>query len=625
MSLICRALKRLPVDYPQWGKIRKLTLCRALAWLDIPSGKQSSAHNNRQFKFFKMYVGFSKNDVIKRLSKLLVFFLGREDDGSLTPTTLPPTLSTGTTSLVAFMNFIAPYFNPSNIGNWTGNLTSMMHYMCCYLSQRIGFEQASTHLNNNNNNNNNKTISFPQYNVTLLPHEISAVVDCFLPLTHQMIYSKGPQVSYTGAISLRNLAAFSQKVTSPSLTFFLDALDEKAINQTHQAPSALNSIHLTLHQFLRPDPTTFLGQLPSFLALSLSGVDSNDEGKTASTLVAYMSIFQWLPIGGTVNQRLALENGEQYKTAADNAFAASSDFVLLFLDKMYVLLKNQGEAEKAGRNQASMYSAQATKVSDRSGRDEPCDRRSAKRLTHSNRLRSEQQITGLITVTIRVMLSACDEETFSTALKSIASFVSENVVVFASKRVAGLLEACSYRNATSSLHTFVPILTSDLKTRSMLSVRFYTRALSGLVRITGSDILPHKDAVVAMIQFSLDSDDKLTRKAACKVLRHLFISLISCSPTNTNNNAQLHQRKIGEPLSALPDAVPHVPNKLEMSFVFDLFQRFLIKSLTTVERILNLEWTDDNESNKVLDDWRLCSKIIHYCLRGCIGFLPEGE
>ena len=47
-------------------------------------------------------------------------------------------ISPGTTEILCFLKFTAPYFNPSNTGVWTFPLGAFLHYLSYELAARVG-------------------------------------------------------------------------------------------------------------------------------------------------------------------------------------------------------------------------------------------------------------------------------------------------------------------------------------------------------------------------------------------------------------------------------------------------------------------------------------------------------
>jgi len=126
MVMFSRARKYLPADESIWTTLHAHLLSSCAIWLQIPVGGVSSdklfpnARGGGSRKFparLKVFLGMNGRyeegmDFVSRLVKLLIFCCGTgnvDDEG----------ISSGTSSLLRFLSYITPYFNPSNSGPWT--------------------------------------------------------------------------------------------------------------------------------------------------------------------------------------------------------------------------------------------------------------------------------------------------------------------------------------------------------------------------------------------------------------------------------------------------------------------------------------------------------------------------
>jgi len=105
-------------------------------------------------------------------------------------------------------------------------------------------------------------------------------------------------ISHCGDVALRCLGTICPRaITPPTVQFLSDALSLNSINQTHQAPVALRSIHGIVKLMIRTKCSPFFKHLPSLLDLSIQGIDCNDDSKTQSTFLFFSSLLEWIPIG----------------------------------------------------------------------------------------------------------------------------------------------------------------------------------------------------------------------------------------------------------------------------------------------------------------------------------------
>lgn len=668
LSLFARARKHLPTTF-DWGPIRRRLLTNSQYWLQVPIGGGSldksfpNAANPRSRSCparLKIFAGASSSydegiDFVAKVAKLFVIGLG--SGSAITG------VSEGTKDVLRFMNFVTPYFNPSNLGSWTFTLGAFLHYFSYEVSCRMGVAGSINYMKENHPELAKALCEVePSLSVAdIPPHEVVALMDSLLPLCQQALYSKNAHVGRAGEAAMVYLAQIDPfRVTPVFIDFAMSALGVSAVVNAHQAPAALSALTRLLQPSLRRDPKILMARLPDLLRLTLAGIDSNDQNKTIRTLILYRSMTSWIPVGGapkdwnylTVETNRKIENksdgtirtghnlhGHLYRPTqstsyleslkmlpeasllkqgstgddldfdllVDEASSALSDWVLAFLDRIYDLLRATGEREKAGNT--------ASGVANR----------------HSS---ADVQVARNFSRVLRECLtqtfSSMDDEVHKLAVNSAKRFLSEETLPNASKDTSYLcLAVCAARIKdgeviSPGMDSLVPILMDELEHHSNKTVVYRLRCLAGAVRSCGVAILKHKNDIKKAIDFALGSKDKHVYKTGCKLLRHTLSTLSESYYISTElvprvtkekgtmvfgRSAQLH----GDPIKW------HVPNGECIQFAWELLNQHVmerIQNLPLSKATKNADGTSDAASNIDMHELRRCLRVIRYGLRG---------
>ena len=182
-----------------------------------------------------------------------------------------------------------------------------------------------------------------------------------IPLIIEGLYGKDPVMIQFCSSCLKNLATIDSRVGDILVPFLLSALDPAAVNQTHQAPVAMQTISLCFKALLYPRPVV-LKYLPELLRLSLPGLDASDVNKTNNTLSMYSGIFSWIPIqskyiatkvdsyppefislaqsvNGPIDRYQFTQ--DQLQLELDLLGSYLQEWICLFFDKIFILLESQ--------------------------------------------------------------------------------------------------------------------------------------------------------------------------------------------------------------------------------------------------------------------------------------------
>ena len=613
-------------------------------------------------------------DFVAKIAKLLVASMGHD----LIPVGRPRNtdnermISEGTADILRFLSYVAPYFHPSNLGSWTFTLGAFLHYFCYELACRMGAAAGLRELRANHETVYDTMVSeqpaMSSEIIELPAHEWVALVDALLPLCQQALYSKNSHVSRAAEAAMLYLVQMDPRVTAPSFCDFgMRALDVTAVNSAHQAPAALSALTRLIQPTLRRAPEVFLRRLPTILQLTLAGIDSNDQNKTIRTLIFFRTLTSWLPIGGNVkrdatplkthNDRKQLEIqgiailGENFAqnvdhfckdagykatlsslpesslmhpdaddvevddSIMDQLSAATSDWVLEFLERVFELLRASGEREKAGKRSAGVAS-----------RHSSADVHQARNFS---RVLKESLVQAFV---------AMDEETFRLASRSVEHFIIEESLPAAAKDASLLCQAVAGARGEDNnpgLDTLIPALTEDLTYKSNKTAIYRMRCLAGTVRSAGVAVTKHKEMITKALDHCFASDDRALFKTGCKVMRHLLATLTEPYPIPLDTRPRIYLSEnnnliFGKSAQLEDDPVQwHVPNRDCVEFAWEVLSKHVLTPLDDLSSSVD-KVGEGKDRSRLLNDCniqnlRRCLRLMRYSIRGGASVLVDEE
>eukprot|EP01038_Epipyxis_sp_PR26KG_P007614 gene7614-10367_t len=192
---------------------------------------------------------------------------------------------------VSVLQIMRPYFYPSNNGAWTANLAYSLTTYIYQICRHVGRGVALTVLNNSETN---------KFNSPVHVQTIQYLFGSVLSLVFEGLFSKNQLMIQLCSSNIKNIVSIDPSFGEIVIPFLLSALDPSRVNQSHQAPVAMQTFSLCFKSLMFPSPT-MLKYLPELLRLSLPGIDPSDMIKTTATLKLYSDILQWLPIQSKYN------------------------------------------------------------------------------------------------------------------------------------------------------------------------------------------------------------------------------------------------------------------------------------------------------------------------------------
>lgn len=681
LTMFCRARKYVDIGDYDWGSIRTRLLTLCAYWLQIPVGGKSSDKsfpNAAQAKSrsipsrLKSFLGNSNSyqegvDFVSRLSKLLVFCLGKNDgkktqdeEGVFEVGEVPNNgkeISKGTEDVLTFLAFVAPYFHPSNTGAWTFPLGVFLHYLSYELCRRLARGASQSALAEKYPELAEKVETVEPYKAhSLIPdHELVLILDAMLPLCQQALYSKSSRVGRAGESALLYLTQIDHKICPVFLDFAMRALDISSVTLSHQAPAALSVLSRLVPPSLKKNPSFFLERLPEMLRLTLAGIDSNDEDKTIRTLIFYRTLTSWIPIGKNKTKKVNLNDNK--KEAGTWAFGSELidsianlsenknywDFLrtlpkdsLLFQAEIShsIELDDQRERmiallEEAALALGDWCLAFLERIYDllrAAGEQEKVGKSHGIASRHSSADASQAKHFNLLfRQCIAQVFAAMDESNFVSAARSVAAFLSSETLPFAAKYASILCEAvCATRcqdgsSSKSGLDIVLPCLYEDLSNKSSATKLYRLRALAGGVRYAGVHVQSYKQEIKTILEMAFsDKEDKKVVKAGCKLLRHFLSSQCESYPISSDNSPRLSSvYSLGKPSHLSHDHICwHTPTGDQLDTAVYFFKYFAFGSIFRLSKEVDKEGLD-------VSKWRKSLKILRYSIRGAISLLQE--
>jgi len=497
-----------------------------------------------------------------------------------------------------------------------------------------------------------------------------ALVHTLAPLCQQALYSKNNHVSRAAEAAMLYLVQMDPQTLAPSFCDFgMRALDVAAVHSAHQAPAALSALTRLIQPTLRRAPRTIFSRLPTILQLTLAGIDSNDQNKTIRTLIFYRSLSSWIPIGGNF-RALAREPASSFDTAVlerkgvihvgnsimddveiirdlpeykaalaalpansllrhgneddlnedglddmllEQVSAATSDWALEFLERVFELLRSSGEREKAGKRSSGVASRHS-----------------------SADVHQARNFSRVLKESLLQVFVSMDEETFRLASRAVVRFVDEETLPSAAKDASFLCQAiCAARGdgRNPGLDILIPILTEDLARHSVKTSVYRVRCLAGAVRRAGRSILQHRQAISATLDHCFKSEDRHLFKTGCKLLRHTLSTLTEPYPLPADSKPRIYSLgngkvSLGRSAELADDSIQwHVPNNECVEFAWAILSKHVVGRLDELCSPLKGEDGTTPRSRMLnvgdVQEIRRCLRMVRYSIRGGASLLLD--
>ena len=536
LTILCRSRKARNLKF-DWSSIKNFLYLKSREHFELPAIKGNAPRSAGIPVYYSKLLPpqqfDTRNICVHKLAKLLYLEALRGPAVEIQPTTTTPpklpegstvqlpgfnaggSVAEGTKELMAFLQTLRPYFQPSNVGPWS---THLAYFISTYVAEicrhvaKVLSHQLEPHPEGADIFE--KGMDIPT---------IKFICGSLLVLIIEGLYGKNVTMMQFSIACVKNLAALHNDFADVVFPILLNALDENAVNQSHQAPVAMNCITLCFRHFLFPQPVA-LRHLPELLRLSIHGIDSNDPMKTVITLNMYCHIFQWVPIktnydalaDKTTYPKSYLEmvgdnsinedslNTASYAEAFANLGPAIETWIIAFFDKVFNLAENR---EKPRGNEAR----------------------------HHN---SPSNTGAAICEAVDIVCSAMDDETHEIVTKKVLEYLKSGLPINAAKEMAKLLESLVARRVEILPDVVRTLIDDDVRNNhcSHEKLEFRLRLLGGAVRRAGAASIAVMEQISPFFQKAFHGGEITTektvavRKAAGKLLKDSLRGLVSFYP-----------------------------------------------------------------------------------------------
>ncbi|KAF0689101.1 Aste57867_19373 [Aphanomyces stellatus] len=504
---------------------------------------------------------------------------------------LEPTLRTHGL-LHQLLDLLTPFYHPSSAGNSANAISDFVYYVSAFLSIRLGNDKALGR--------------------ELIPH--TSILEKLVELSFLGVYSKSHTVSSKASFALRNVINLDHTMTSSIVMKIMRGLDPSALSQTHQAPSAISALTICGPALLRGD-LSWIEHLPAIMQLTLPGIDPNDDGKTSRTLQLYSTWLLYLPVADdTIRPRAPRSalttryiqdlNAQLFspRTLPDNVDevlwrlgAALESWVLVLLDRLFALLRNQDKPK----------TAKGTKSDD------------------------TFQIGSHMQMVLNQLFVQLSPPLYKVALQRVVDFLQSTFLLNAGKAVAGLVRAVTGPSPELAIQKILlPAVASVLTSKSLSEqeLMWQLRLIDGVIqRTSGTFLHPLQDQLKKILALTTAHSNAKVVKLGCKILRHCLVRLTGTYQPDHSRSLpnEAWQEGMQHTMSQFVGVTCswgnvgiewHEPSAVELVFAMDLLQTYVVEGCATLTQLA---------TQTPLPAWRSVLRCLLHAVRGAKNILLD--
>ncbi|XP_029164235.1 proteasome activator complex subunit 4B-like isoform X2 [Nylanderia fulva] len=409
--------------------------------------------------------------------------------------------------LEKFLKTIETYFHPANFGRWMGKLRELLIKLPYHFISRLHKERYAK-----------RTWETPiPNNYKLTDSDVDAFVKSMLPVAMTAMFSK---LGVNDAChALQYLATMRPNLVIPDM---LDRMYSTFDSLTE--PHKLTASMICMVAVARPmvqGPRNIntdyafsegpMHVLP-LLFSSLPGIDPNDITKCLATF-RFISVYATLiPIVDSSRSTAMMTEDERMICEATSRF---EDFVLQFLDRVFLFIDSSSLENVRLENRGGNLKSKLESI-------------------------AETALSGVCST----LLMKTSDAIFRSALHKLRAFMTERIL---ETKVAGQLAAVvcksfSRFNGRDTLHALVPVLAQtilplvseeeDMLKEENLDHRLLHALLilSAIVNTPGSNLIPHMDTLINVLDRVLLLRSMDGNKLACHLLKCVLWSLSTIAP-----------------------------------------------------------------------------------------------
>ncbi|KAG8177101.1 hypothetical protein JTE90_015245 [Oedothorax gibbosus] len=489
---------------------------------------------------------------------------------------------------------IESFYHPSNFGRWLVKMQKLLQKLPVAVIKRLHRERYKE---------SNWLTSIPEH-AKLTDQEVTEFVKSVVPVALLSMFSK--RGSQDSAVALQNLGTLRPELVIPPL---LDRLYSslETLTEPHRLIAAMHCIVPLSRPLVERNKYFPEGQthVIPLLMSSLPGIDPNDIKKSMVTF-QFISTLSTLVLLIDCSPAANKEDLPKIKQEVCLATAAFEDFVLQFMDKIFVIIEN-------------------------SCLDNPSrlDRDSERTNPEENYL----EVALYSTFGIVVMQSS--PAIYQTVLSKLQTFITSHIfeINVSGKYAANLCRVVCKVNSEVGLQTFLPHFSKlvlslaesdDILKEERLDdeLLFSLLILSEIVRSNGKHLVKYNDYLIKVLDRALKLTCKDGYKLGCTILKHTLKTYVMLFPLETYSVPDPWNRHKADELEHFLDdwGKPgnihdlkvdyHVPSAEETEAAKLLLERFLVPELE------NLRSWSLNSVDLTRDD---VHRSLHVILNSLLG------
>ncbi|XP_014486142.1 PREDICTED: proteasome activator complex subunit 4B-like [Dinoponera quadriceps] len=506
--------------------------------------------------------------------------------------------------LEKFLKTIETYFYPANFGRWVGKLKELLIKLPYYIILRLHRERYAK-----------PTWETPiPDNYKLTDGDVDAFVKSMMPLAMTAMFSKFGVNDACHA--LQHLATMRPNLVIPDvLERMYSTLD--SLTEPHKLtasmicmvavarPMVQGSRNINKGYTYPEGPTHVLPLLFS----SLPGIDPNDIGKCFATFRLISVYATMIPIVDSSRSTASMTEEERMICEATSRF---EDFILQFLDRVFMFIDSSSLEYVRLEGRGNSLKSKLESV-------------------------AETALYGVCTT----LLIETSGTIFESALHKLRTFITERIL---ETKVAGQLAAVvcksfSRFNGRDTLRALVPVLAQtilpavgegeDVLKEENLDHRLLHAMLimSAVVDTPGSNLLPHMDTLMKVLDYVLLLRSTDGNKLACHLLKCILTSLSTITPYQYRSTKRSYNdpdypyvRDWGQSADVNTfDIKWYIPGEEEIATIQRIFARYL-----TVQ-IDKLRSYCADSSTLSREQLFVCLNIVCGIIRGSETILPIWE
>ena len=409
-----------------------------------------------------------------------------------------------------------PFLYPSNSGKWTGMLAYFVTTMVSEMSRHVG--RSLVHrIYDSDVTDSIRHQGMAPFEAPLSVETVRFLSGYLASLVIEGLYGKNGMMSQFCSQCLKNLVGIDPTLGRVAIPFLLGALDPGAVNQSHQAPVAMQTLNLLMKPLLFPCPV-MLPYVSDLLRLSLPGVDPNDNTKTCVTLSMWTGLLSWLPVQSS------------YRAPAADSYPPAFLSIVNSVDQL------DPAAEALYRSFQSPARVQAAYDSLVLALEEwvPCvmDRIFAvvEAQEKVDKKQKAHHVVGFIAEFFGQLVSACSSDLRQVVEDKVVDFFKSSTPLNAAKlcsKIASCITETGGEHGPASMRRLLETLvTADVLGNSCSAevLAYRLRVVAGVVRYGGGDsIVQCLDLLTPLVGPTFTSHtDRDVRDCAAKLLKDLL-------------------------------------------------------------------------------------------------------